>query len=82
MLLVGCAAGWLLVLVVVVLLVAFVLLLGCPASRCVVGCCGAAVVLQVVRARAKGNTEVVDCVERRMLLVEGNKGSVVRSHTM
>ena len=40
------------------------------------------VVLLVVEARAKVNTEVVNCVERKVPLVEGNKGSVVRSHTM
>ena len=40
------------------------------------------VVLLVVEARAKVNTEVVNCVERKMPLVESNKGSVVRSHTM
>ena len=61
----------------------FVLPVGCVASRCVVGCCrGAVVVLLVVGARANVNTEMVNCVERKVPLAEGNKGSVVRSHTM
>ena len=52
------------------LLVVVVLLVGSAASRCAVSCCGAAVVLLVVQARAKGNTDVVDCVERKVPLIE------------
>ena len=49
------------------------LLLGSAADCCAAGCCGAVVVLLVVGARATGDTEVVDCVERKMPLVESKQ---------
>ena len=49
------------------------LLVGSAANRCAVSCCGAAVVQLVVEARAKGNTDVVDCVERKVPLFESKQ---------